>query len=311
MKKKNIFPIVILLSVLTIMPVITKAKSILNRHDPSGSIAYNYSGNSVEMYKLSQEINNIKTSEYPIFVSELNNGIIYFTETKKGGQSITNKDFYFTRFDSTTSTWEKPFNIKEEYDKFIEINKKMNFSEIFISINYDIYRVDFKNKDFSAQKINVNSKYIETSPCISEDGGSLYFVSDRKDGFGGKDIWVSERLSNNRWAKPQNLGKEINTKNNEESPFLMSDRTTLYFSSKGHNGIGGYDIFVSTLNEQGFWSNPDNLGDPVNSTSDDMYYIADSYGNMAYYSSDKADKYNQDIFYVKYNTIYRVKSNVK
>lgn len=311
MKKLNIFIVVILLSVIANIPVNTYAKSILNRSIHTRSIPFNYAGNSVEIYKLSQEINSIKTSEYPIFVSELNNGIIYFTETKKGGQSITNKDFYFSRFDSTTSTWEKPFNIKEEYDKFLEINKMMNFREIFISINYDIYRVDFKNKDFSAQKINLNSKYIETSPCISEDGGSLYFVSDRKDGFGGKDIWVSERLSNNRWAKPQNLGKKINTKNNEESPFLMSDRATLYFSSKGHNALGGYDIFVSTLDEQGLWSTPDNLGDPVNSTSDDLYYIADSYGNMAYYSSDKADKNNQDIFYVKYNTIYRVKNNVK
>jgi len=255
----------------------------------------------VEVEKLGSEINNLKTCEYPLYVSELNTGLIYFTELKKGNN--LNREYFFSKYDSTTLTWEKPISIEKEYSKFCEINKTMNFDEIFITIDNDIYRVDLKAKTFSPQKLNINTKYIETSPMLSADGSTLYFVSDRPGGCGGKDIWASERLSNNRWSAPYNLGKTINTSDNEESPFLMSDGATLYFSSKGHNGLGGYDIFVSTQNDEGIWSTPENIGAPVNSTSDDYYYVADSYGNMAYYSSDKVEKDKQDIFFVKYNPL--------
>jgi hypothetical protein len=255
----------------------------------------------VEVQKLGLEINNLKSCEYPLCVSEINSGLIYFTELKKGNN--INREYFFSKYDSTTLTWETPINIEKEYSKFCEINKIMNFDEIFITINYDIYRVDLKSSTFSPQKLNINTKYIETSPMLSADGSTLYFVSDRPGGYGGKDIWSSERLSNNRWSEPINLGKTINTSDNEESPFLMSDGATLYFSSKGHNSYGGYDIFTSTQNDEGSWSTPENLGTAVNSTSDDYYYITDSYGNMAYYSTDKIDKDKQDIFIVKYEPL--------
>jgi len=257
----------------------------------------------VEVQKLGSEINNMKTCEYPLYVSEINTGLIYFTEQKKGNN--LNREYFFSKYDSITLTWESPINIEKEYSKFCEINKTMNFDEIYITMDYDIYRVDLKSNTFSPQKLNINTKYIETSPMLSADGSTLYFVSDRPGGCGGKDIWASERLSNNKWSEPYNLGKTINTTDNEESPFLMSDGATLYFSSKGHNSIGGYDIFVSTQNNEGLWSAPENIGSDVNSTSDDYYYIPDSYGNIAYYSSDKTVKDKQDIFFVKYNPLIK------
>ena len=136
----------------------------------------------------------------------------------------------------------------------------MNFQEIFVTIDDDIYSVDLRKSTFSPHKLNINTKYIECSPSLSPDGNTLYFVSDRPGGFGGKDIWSSERLSNGNWSEPVNLGSKVNTAEDEESPFMMADGATLYFSSKGHNGMGGYDIFSTTQNDDGLWSKPENLG---------------------------------------------------
>jgi hypothetical protein len=255
----------------------------------------------VEVQKLGSELNNLASYKYPIYLSEINTGLIYFTELKKGSYSGDKRGVFFTKYDSITSSWEKPINLVTEYAKFCEINKLMNFDEIYISINNDIYCVNFRNSTFAPQKLNFNTKYIETSPTLSADGSTLYFISDRPDGLGGKDIWASERLSNNKWSQPYNLGKTINTSEDEESPYLMSDGATMYFSSKGNYSYGGYDIFVSTMNDEGFWSDPEKLDAPVNSTSDDFYYITNSNGDMAYYSSDKLSQNNQDIFIVKYN----------
>jgi hypothetical protein len=263
----------------------------------------------VDVKKLSSEINSLRSCQYPLYVSENNSGLFYFTEFTKGNE-LVNREYFFSKYDSSTSSWEAPINIRKEYSKFYEENKSMNYDEIFITIDNDIYRVNLKEKAFLPHKLNINTKYIETSPMLSADGTTLYFISDRPGGSGGKDIWASERLANNQWGEPYNLGDAINTSDDEESPFLMLDGTTLYFSSKGHNSYGGYDVFVSTRNDSGAWSAPENLGDPVNTTSDDYYYITDSYGKMAYYSSDKQNKDKQDIFIIKYNPLNKINNKV-
>jgi hypothetical protein len=249
--------------------------------------------------KLNSETDNDMYYIYPLYVSEVNSGLIYFTEPKNGNSDL--RQYYFSKYDSAFGSWEKPVNIEKEYSAFLEANKTMNFHEIFVTIDNDIYRIDFQNKTYSPQKLNINTTYIETSPMLSADGGTLYFVSDRPGGFGGKDIWASERLPNNNWSEPYNLGKEINTAEDEESPFLMMDDATLYFSSKGHNSMGGYDIFVSTRKDDGLWSAPENLGPDVNSASDDFYYVTDSYGRKAFYSSGKMQTGKLEVFSVKYD----------
>ena len=256
------------------------------------------SARMVEIQKLGSEINNLKACEYPIYVSEVNTGLIYFTELKKG--TSTDREYFFSKYDSSTLKWENPININKDYSKFCEMNKAMKYKEIFITINDDIYRLDLNSRTFSPQRLNINTKYIETSPMLSSDGQTLYFVSDRKGGYGGKDIWASERLANGNWSEPYNLGSSINTIDDEESPYMLSDEATMYFSSKAHNSIGGYDIFVSTRSDEGLWSTPENIGAPVNSTADDFYYVADIHGKTAYYSSDKIEKDKQDIFLVKF-----------
>ncbi len=259
-----------------------------------------YSNAAIDIKKLGSEINNGHNSVFPIYISEINNGLFYYADTKNSNNVLMNRDFLFSKYDSIKSTWSKPINLETDYSIFQEINKNMNFMEIFITIDNDIYSVNLKKNSFSPQKLNINTKYVECSPCLSPDGTTLYFVSDRPGGFGGKDIWSSVRLSSGNWSEPVNLGSKVNTKADEESPFIMSDCATLYFSSNGIASIGGFDIFVTTQNDDGYWSMPENLGSPINTTSDDFYYITDTFGKKAFYSSDKTQKGNQDIYFVNY-----------
>ncbi len=132
----------------------------------------------------------------------------------------------------------------------------------------------------------VNTGGWESQPCLSIDGRTLFFVSDRKDGYGGMDIWRST-LVEGRWSKPVNLGPGINTKGDEKSPFISFDNQTLYFASNGHVGMGGMDLFVCRRTGDTSWSEPQNLGYPINTKGDESSLIVSPDGRTAYFSSDK------------------------
>ncbi|MCX6273534.1 MAG: OmpA family protein [Bacteroidetes bacterium] len=127
----------------------------------------------------------------------------------------------------------------------------------------------------------------ESQPSVSADGKTVYFISDRKGGLGGLDIYKTTRLDNGDWSMPVNLGAPINTPGNEKSPFIHPDNRTLYFSSDGHTGMGGYDIFFSRLGEDGKWGKPKNIGYPINSTSDDVGFTVSTDGHYGYFASNK------------------------
>lgn len=153
----------------------------------------------------------------------------------------------------------------------------------------DIWKAGWNGKRWEKpQRIqkDVDAKSsMEPSLCFSADGNIMYFVSDRSGGMGGKDIWMCTRQKNGDWGKAENLGPTINTAENEESPFISSDGNTLYFSSEGHNSMGGYDVFRSALGRDGSWRKPENMGAPINNGGDDVFYIADEKTNTAYYST--------------------------
>ncbi len=132
----------------------------------------------------------------------------------------------------------------------------------------------------------INSGAWESQPSLSMDGKTLYFVSDRKGGYGGTDIWMST-LKEGVWSKPKNLGSAINTAGDESSPFIHYDNQTLYFASTGHVGMGGSDIFLARKQADGSWSTPENLGYPINTAGDESCLIVNAEGNMAYFSSDQ------------------------
>ncbi|MCD4679361.1 MAG: tetratricopeptide repeat protein, partial [Bacteroidales bacterium] len=134
--------------------------------------------------------------------------------------------------------------------------------------------------------INLSDSW-DSQPSISSDGKTLYFVSDRSGGLGGYDIYISERNEMGEWSKAINLGTAINTKGNEKSPFIHSDSQTLYFSSDGIMGMGGYDIFFSRLGDDDEWSKPTNIGYPISSVDDEVGFFVSTDGKFGYFASNK------------------------
>lgn len=144
--------------------------------------------------------------------------------------------------------------------------------------NCDIYVSDFQNEEWSPiRKLspNVNHPvYWDSQPTIAADGLTLYFASDRPGGYGGIDLYVTVKdPKTGIWSVPQNLGPKINTSKDEKTPFIHSDSETLYFSSNGHYGFGGYDIFYVRKNEKGEWDEPENIGSPINGETDDTGFF--------------------------------------
>ena len=143
---------------------------------------------------------------------------------------------------------------------------------------------------------DINSPFHEPSACLSPDGNTLYFVSDRPGGYGGRDIYKCVKLPTGRWSKATNLGPTINTPYDEDAPFMHPDGVTMFFSSNGHNTMGGYDIFFSTLADSG-WYPPQNMGYPINTTDDDIFYVMSTDGKRSYFSSVRPEgKGEKDIY---------------
>ncbi|MBN1252005.1 MAG: PD40 domain-containing protein [Bacteroidales bacterium] len=152
---------------------------------------------------------------------------------------------------------------------------------------------------------NINTKYQETNGSFSPDGKFLFFTSNRKGSLGGTDIYISEKQQDGAWGDAKNLGNKINTIYDEEMPYLHKNGT-LFFSSKGHNSIGDFDIFASVKDKTGNWTEPINLGMPINSVFDDFFYIPMRLGKKAYFSSKRTGgKGNSDVFEIELDTIGR------
>ncbi len=191
-----------------------------------------------------------------------------------------------------------PFNRNDnEGGATLTINNKVLFYTLckFIKgsryYNCDICTSEFKNGKWGeinnvSKKVNRDDAW-ESQPSITSDGNTLYFVSDREGGHGGYDLYCTCRDSIGEWGKPKNMGPRINTQGNEKSPFIHTDSQTLYFSSDGHLGLGGYDIFFTKLMEDGNWLKPKNIGYPINSYDDDLGFFVSTNGKRGYYASNK------------------------
>ena len=193
----------------------------------------------------------------------------------------------------TDTAWRLPENltpeIKSDGDHYIT-GISADGNRLFLT-TYDPYRSgeiytavfsDGKWSDMLRLGEPVNSIFNESHATLSPDGKCLYFTSDRKGGYGGLDLYCSSLLPDGRWGSPENLGPLINTPYNEESPFVSSDARTLFFSSQGHYNMGGYDIFRSSLDQNGQWLPPVNLGYPLNTSDDDLFFFPLGTGKTAY-----------------------------
>ncbi|HXB39775.1 MAG TPA: OmpA family protein, partial [Bacteroidia bacterium] len=167
----------------------------------------------------------------------------------------------------------------------------------------NIYSTSLKGSVWTVPKklnAHINSKSWEPSAFITADGNTLYFTSDRPGGFGGRDIYKSQKNSHGEWGKATNLGSSVNTKYDEDAPYLHPDGVTLYFSSNGHKTMGGFDIFESNLLSDDKWSEPVNVGYPINSTGDDVFYVVSPDKKIAYYTSMREGGFGEKDNYIIY-----------
>ncbi len=150
---------------------------------------------------------------------------------------------------------------------------------------------------------NINTKFGEAGASISQSGDTLFFASDRPGGLGGYDIYYSLKLPDGTWGIPFNLGEPVNSENDENYPNITAEGTTLYFSSNGHNSMGGYDVFRSKLIDNK-WSEPKNLGYPINDTYDNFNIALTSNSRYGYVSRSETDGLGGlDIYRVIFNDV--------
>jgi tetratricopeptide (TPR) repeat protein len=215
---------------------------------------------------------------------------------------------FFTRKDN--GMWSPPINLTPELgidQDFYSASLSYDGKTLYLYKNdqYDgnIYISKFDGEHWSKViRLNdhINTKYWESHASVTKDGKTLYFTSNRKGGYGGLDIYVTQLDSTGDWGPAVNLGPIINTEYNEETPFISEDSKTLFFSSRGHYNMGGYDIFYSTLLDNGEWSPPLNMGYPINTTDDDEFYQPVGEGYYAYFSKFSPQGLgNMDIFKIE------------
>lgn len=253
---------------------------------------------TVVIKNLGDSINSSYPDYSPVLSADENT--IIFTSRRPGstgGDKTDEGQFYediFISYRKPDSTWTTPVSISPNintitHEASVGLTADAQTLLIYKDVNGgDIYSSTLDGNNWSFPQpmgSDINSPDWETSACLTPDGNTLYFVSDRKEGgMGGRDIWKCIKLPNGKWSKSTNLGAPINTQYDEESPFIHPSGNVLFFSSKGHQSIGGFDIFFSSKKEGG-WEEPLNIGYPINTTDDDVFYVTSPDGKRGYYSS--------------------------
>ena len=255
-------------------------------------------------------------TEYPEYRPKLNaeENVMFFTSRRSGGYNVEKdadgkyfEDIYMTV--KHHDVWGDPFLIQDR------INSQGHDACLYVSPDAQVMYVyrhdtdDDKGGIYKVQKEGdnwgeltllesaINSEFWETDVSLDTYGNIIFFTSDRDGGYGGRDIWMMKKLPNGEWAEAQNLGENINTVYDEEGAYLHPDGKTLYFSSQGHQTMGGHDFFKSTFNDDGTFSEPENLGYPLNTVGNDLYFFPSVSGQKAYFSSFRdGGKGDQDLY---------------
>jgi len=263
------------------------------------------------IYNLGNNINSTYP-DYDPYIAYYDSAI-YFTSrrqtTRGGGRADIDAEYYEDIYVAK--------RIKGEWMEAKSIGNKINkkTNNAIIGLTFDalkmfvykdiergnIYLSEYKNGRWSKPKNikGINTPHRETSACFSYDEKAIFFVSNRPGGYGGNDIYITYLKENGKWSKPINAGSTLNTIYDEGRVFLHRDGKTLYFSSKGHKSMGGYDIFSTEMNEDSSWSKPKNIGYPISTVDDDISFAMSMFKDVAYYSALKPTGHgNKDIYQV-------------
>jgi len=253
---------------------------------------------NIKIQNLGATVNSIYADYSPVLSGD--QSTLFFTSRRAGGvgdlkddEGNFMEDIYMSN--KTPMGWSRAANIGAP------INTESNEASVGISPDGQailIYKDDNGDGNIYSTTLsgdtwgtpvklneNINTKYWEPSASFSADGNTLYFVSNRPGGFGGRDLYISKKTPTGDWGKAINMGSTINTPYDEDSPFIHADGVTFSFSSNGHGTMGGFDIFNSMLSNDSTWSEVMNVGYPINTTDDDVFYVISPDGLTAYFSS--------------------------
>lgn len=262
---------------------------------------------------------NTKYAEYVPLVWNVNGSLIFTSRRSdsKGGLKDPYGRYYEDVYVSARkgAGWDVPVSISDSintasHDACVSISPSGKELLIYRTdqnqTGGDIYLARYVDGAWTRPEMlgpEVNSEYLETSACFSNSGNEIIFSSNRPGGMGGRDLYIVRRFMNGKFSKPYNLGSSINTVEDEDAPFIDPMDNSLYFSSRGHNSIGEYDIFVSKFNEAlDKWEKPENLGMPINSTGDDIYFIKQEGANAALFTSRREGGFGDaDIYAVNFD----------
>ena len=235
----------------------------------------------------------LNTFEAQYFPSLTSDERLVFTGRDKDDRG--DEDLYITKYEN--GKWKEPTpisnNINSDLNEGTAAIAADGRTLVFTGCNRtdglggcDLYISYFRDGEWTLPEnlgSEINSNRWESQPSLSYDGSILYFSSNRPGGFGGQDLWVSQKIDG-KWTLAKNLGSAINTIEDDSSPYLYPDGNTLFFASKGHLGFGGYDLFQSVREENG-WTKPVNLGYPINTSENQVGYSLSTNG-WAYYSDN-------------------------
>jgi Tol biopolymer transport system component len=258
---------------------------------------------------LGKAINTEFDEHSPVVSGDEN--LLMFTSNKQGvGKANTEQilfpeDIYYTQW--RDGGWLPSSNIgaainTNNYDATCSLSSDGKTLILYRNTNKgDLYISNLENEQWTTPKRlpkPINSVYEESHASLSLDGNTMVFTSDRPDGMGAKDIYVVHKLPDGSWGKTNLLNDNVNTEVNEESPFLSYDGNSLFFASEGHNSMGGFDIFKSEKDENGNWQKAVNIGYPINTPGDDLFYIPTLDGQRVYFASERPGGYGRTDIYI-------------